>query len=221
MKVFDAVVFDMDGLLLDSERIARSTFLDSCQTFGLDDETELFLSLVGRNSTEGKALLKNGLVGKVSFEDFDRCWDQKYTQKINKYPIPLKEGVVELLDYIKAARVPMAVATSTQSQRAKEHLRKSGILTYFEMIIGGEMVSNGKPSPDIYLKTVNAFTSNPQNCLALEDSENGVIAAHRAGLRVIQIPDLVEPSKELKELNHMIFDSLNDVKAYLSNGSFE
>jgi len=212
MKHFEAVIFDMDGLLLDSEKIALDTFLHACHAFELDDETDLFMSLVGTNQKLGTEILKKGLGSRVDVEMFIQVWEGKYEERTAIQLVPVKAGVLELLNHLKLIEVPAVVATSTQTERAERKLRNSKILSFFEFIVGGDQVIRSKPDPEIYLKAAEYLKVDPQKCLALEDSENGVISAFKAGCTVIQIPDLVKPSNELKQLGHRILDSLNDVR---------
>jgi HAD superfamily hydrolase (TIGR01509 family) len=214
MNRFDAVICDMDGLLLDSERIALDTFLETCEQVGLGDETDLFIRLIGTNAQQGRRILREGLEGKTEHEVFDRKWKETYDEVTRSEPIPLKDGVIELLDHVKSLDLPMAVATSTGTDRAEEKLRHSGILAYFSLIVGGDRVVRSKPNPDIYVKAAECLNVDPRKCLALEDSENGVKSALEAGLTVIQIPDLVEPSQDMGQLGHIILDSLKDVPCF-------
>ena len=201
---FEAAIFDMDGLLLDSERLALVAFDEALEEVGLEPDRNLFLKTIGTNAASCKEILRNGLEGKTDADEFGRLWFQIYNKKVSGSPIPLKDGVITLLDHVSKIGLPAAVATSTESSMAKKKLERSGILEYFEIIVGGERVKNGKPDPEIYLVAANDLAVNPKNCLGLEDSENGVKSAVSAGLTVIQIPDLAQPSKELKSLGHII-----------------
>lgn len=216
MKRFDAAIFDMDGLLLDSERIARVAFVQACEHFALGDQNDLFLRCIGTNDALGAAVLREGLRGKADPLEFGRVWDARYADALAARPVPLKRGVVELLADLRAERIPCAVATSTSSGRAREKLCRAGIVESFDIVVGGDQVRESKPRPDIYLAAAAALDVKPDRCLALEDSENGVRAALAAGMRVIQIPDLVEPSAELRALGHDILESLHEVRRWLS-----
>ena len=214
MKNFSAVIFDMDGLILDTERLAFEAFQTTSSRFGLDDLSELFKQCIGTNDELGKSILKDGLDGVADYKEFGLAWMREYKRITLERPIPLKHGVEELLPYIESIEVPMAVATSTQALRAKEKLEDAGLLDYFKFIIGGDQVERGKPHPEIYLKAASALASAPSKCLALEDSANGVKAAVAAGMTVVQIPDLVPPSDELLLLGHIVLSSLADVPKY-------
>ena len=173
MKRFDAAIFDMDGLLLDSETIALAAFLETCRQFDLGDETETFMRCVGTNGALGERVLKEALEGKADHLEFGRVWDERYAAAISGKAVPLKHGVIELLEDLKAAGIRCAVATSTSSARAREKLRHAAILDNFEAVVGGDQVENSKPHPEIYLEAAAALGVPPEKCLALEDSENG------------------------------------------------
>ncbi len=212
MRKFEAVIFDMDGLLLDTERIALSAFHETCKRFGLENQTDLFMQCIGTNSQRAEAVLKDGLKGKPNHTEFLSAWDATYLQRTCNTVIPLKNGAKELLAHLADMNLPIAVATSTKSNRAMQKLRDAGILPNFKAIVGGDQVKNSKPHPDIYLKAADVLGVVPEKCLALEDSDNGVRSALSAGMTVIQVPDLVEPTAVLRSLGHTIMDSLHDVR---------
>ncbi len=214
MKHFSAVIFDMDGLLLDTERLSFEVFQTLCNDLNLGDLSDLFRQCIGTTAEQETAILKKGLAGITDYEDFILAWHQGYKKRINAAPIPLKQGVEEVLEYLQAIKMPLAIATSTRTDSAKEKLKSSNILQYFDIIIGGDQVKNSKPNPEIYLKAAMQIGVNPTQCLAFEDSDNGVKAALSAGITVVQIPDLVEPSQELKKLGHIILPQITDVLDY-------
>ncbi|MCP4075406.1 MAG: HAD family phosphatase [Gammaproteobacteria bacterium] len=217
MNHFEAIIFDMDGLLLDSEIIGLKTFQQTCEEFNLEDKTDLFIQCIGTNSEATKNILSNGLGLEVDFVTFWGICRSKYHAETKTKAIPLKQGVIDLLQHIKSLQLPVAVATSTHTEFALTKLGNAGIVDFFDMVIGGEQVRNSKPKPDIYLKAVEQLNVEPSNCLALEDSENGVKSALAAGLTVIQIPDLVTPSCIIEQNHHIILDSLSEVPDYQFN----
>ena len=208
---FAAVIFDMDGLLLDSEVIARDTFFDACRHFGLDLDLDLFIRCVGSNAQQTSRILADGLRGRIDSSDFDRVWSEEYSRAVTANPIPLKEGVEEIIDHVQGAGVPMAVATSSAGAESRGKLRRAGILDAFRLIVGGDQTERSKPEPDIFLKAATDLDVDPTRCLAIEDSENGVRAAVAAGMTVVQVPDLVPISPALTGLGHYVVDSLLDV----------
>ncbi|HYH43865.1 MAG TPA: HAD family phosphatase [Burkholderiales bacterium] len=211
---FAAVIFDMDGLLLDSERLALEAFNAACAHFGLGDHAEVFMRCIGTNEAMGAEVLREGLQDKVDHRDFNRIWQARYLEATTGTAIALKAGVLELLDHLREAGVPAAVATSTSTARATHKLGNAGILDRFELVVGGDQVERSKPHPDIFVAAARRLGVPPEKCLALEDSDNGVRAALRAGMTVIQVPDLMPPSPALRMLGHIVLDSLHDVRQY-------
>jgi len=216
MKIsdFEALIFDMDGLLLDSERLSLMTFFETCERFKLPKDAALFKQCIGTNSQAMERILKKGLNPKVKYEDFYNFWNDRYRALTENKKIPLKPCVTSFLEKVQALKIPMCIATSTKTDFAIAKLKKSNIFQYFEFIVGGDQVQRSKPHPDIYQRAVEKIGARSANSLALEDSENGVKSALAAGLTVVQIPDLVAPSDELRKMGHIIIDSLEEVYDY-------
>ena len=215
---FQAVIFDLDGLLLDSERIALDAFNETCRHFDIEDLNGLFLKCVGTSQALGEKILMEGLPSHIDFSSFSSTWYENYKARIRNNPVPLKDGALDLLEYLSSRQVSSAVATSSKTERAVEKLRDAGILHFFKVVVGGDQVQRSKPAPDTFLRAAELMAVDPGKCLALEDSENGVRSAVAAGMTVIQIPDLVPPSRSLIELGHTIAGSLNDVRIWLGDG---
>lgn len=214
LKEFEAVIFDMDGLLIDSEKIAFEAFSEICAQFSLGDQSALFYKCIGTNRAAGEQVIKDGFEGMVNYIEFLAAWDTLYIARTTNTKIPLKAGAQELLEHIASLELPIGVATSSSTRRATQKLGDGGIFQYFTTIVGGEQVAKSKPHPDIFLKAAALLGARAEKCLALEDSENGVKAAVGAGMVTIQVPDLVEPSSELQSLGHIILTSLAHVKSY-------
>lgn len=214
MKNFKAAIFDMDGLLLDSEQLALQAFEIGCEQFGLDDQTELFMRFVGTNAEKGNAEMKQALDGLIDVDNFIKTWRGIYADWIAKKPVPLKAGVKEVLTHLNLLNIPIAVATSTKTAAAKKKLKMAGIFDYFDVVIGGDQVSHSKPNPDIFLKAAATLSFEPSRCIAFEDSPNGVRSAVAAGMTVVQIPDMIKPDSALLSLGHSVFDTLSDVLTY-------
>ena len=204
----------MDGLLLDSEKLALDAFQATCSRFCLGDLTDVFKQCIGTNPELSNLILKNGLQGIMDYKEFGLEWDNTYTRLTLEKSVPLKKGAESLLEHFKFTSIPMAVATSTRTDRARAKLSDSGILHFFDMVIGGDQVSNSKPHPEIYMKAAYGLSTEPSKCLAFEDSPNGVKSAVAAGLTVIQIPDLVQPDEDLLKMGHIVLSSLADVRDY-------
>ena len=214
MNRFEAVIFDMDGLLLDSERLELQAFNLACDQFELGAQVKVFERCVGANSELRDRTLKEGFEGAVDFRKFRDVWEAEYAIITHKRVIPLKAGAIDLLNAMRSKGMPVAVATSSSSDHAHSKLKSSGIYHYFDSIVGGDQVSESKPSPEIYLKAAQELGVLPVYCMALEDSPNGVRAAVSAGMTVVQIPDLVQPDEELLKLGHIVLGSLAAVLSY-------
>lgn len=213
---YAAVIFDMDGLLIDSERIAFEAFIEACTCFDFEADPSVYLRCIGSNAARTREILLEGYGESFPAEKIERYWTEIYMKAAYDKPVPLKKGVNRLLRYLQEAALPMAVATSTAYGIAERKLTNAGIIEYFQLITGGDQVSKSKPDPEIYLLAAQRLGVAPGRCLALEDSDNGVRAAYAAGMDVVQVPDLVKPSESLLHLNHLIVDSLEEVPALIS-----
>ena len=213
-----AVIFDMDGLLLDSERVALSTFVDACREFGFDPDVEVYYKCIGGNALRTKEILIHGYGQSFPFDSIDKLWHAKYEREAGSRPFPLKPGALQLLRFLEAAHTRRAVVTSTRRESAVRKLSNAGLVSFFEFIVGGDDIGKSKPDPEIYLAACRRLEELPRRCLALEDSDNGVLSACSAGLMVIQVPDLLQPSPEARALGHRIVTSLEDVEKLLRNG---
>jgi HAD superfamily hydrolase (TIGR01509 family) len=208
---FSAAIFDMDGLLLDSEPLAKQAFDTTCQQYGLGDLSELFMQFVGTHKDAGNAIIKHALNDSIDVDVFNRAWRGLYSEWVQDKAVPVKPGVIEVLDFYQSQQIPMAVATSSQTDIANHKLKKAGIIDYFELIIGGDQVIKSKPQPDIFLKAAASLSCQPETCVAFEDSPNGVKSAVSAGMTVVQVPDLLAPDTELLALNHTVLKCISDV----------
>ncbi len=200
----------MDGLLLDTERIGMNCFIEAGRIVGYPVKLAVYHSCIGANRASTKKLMINGHDHDFPFEEIDKIWRDLYAQQILDYPIPIKPGVETLLNEIVTSGSPIALATSTAYELAKFKLRNSGLIDYFDYIVGGDQVVNAKPDPEIYVHAAAKLKVLNSNCIAFEDSENGVRAALSAKINVIQVPDIVQPSADLVAMGHRIIESLSD-----------
>ncbi|MCI4660527.1 MAG: HAD family phosphatase [Neomegalonema sp.] len=206
---FEAVIFDLDGTLLDTERLAGLAFEQTCAAFDLPHERALFESLLGLNRVAGRSRLDEGLAGRVGVETFEAHWDAA-CEALYQKGIPTKPGAHDLLGSLQARQIPLALATSSRKHKAIPKLETSAMMTVFGAMAFGDEVENSKPAPDVFLLAAERLGVNPAACVAFEDSENGVRSAHAAGMLVVQVPDLLAPSDAIRELAHVIADSLHD-----------
>ena len=214
---YQAAIFDMDGLLLDTERVCMRIFQEACDVQKLPFYEDIYLSIIGRNAIGIETIFR-----KAYGNDFERLhaeWRIRYNAVVKHQAIPLKAGVIELLDWLKAQNIPVAVATSTEKEVATIKLNLAGINHYFANLTTGCEVNNGKPDPEIYLLAARRLNVEPTKCLAFEDSNNGVRAAVSANMATYQIPDLVAPCDEIRQLGHVIVPSLHDVLRQLEHSN--
>lgn len=216
---FQAAIFDMDGLLLDTERVCLTIFEQACHAVGVPFLKEVYLSAIGRNAAGIEQALRAGYGPELDYPVLHTEWRKRYDAVVKHQAIPVKEGVIELLQWLKANRVPTAVATSTQKDVAQIKLRLSGLEQYFDSFTTGCEVTHGKPDPEIYLLAAQRLGAEPTQCLAFEDSNNGVRSAVSANMITYQIPDLVEPSEEVLALGHQVLPSLHHVLTALKNSN--
>lgn len=211
-----AVVFDLDGLMVDTERIALECWIESARTFGWEITRETCLALVGIDSRESRQVLLDRMGGNFPMSEVSARGRVRYLERLRGEGVQVKPGLVELLDWLAARAVPVAVATSTQQELALEKLALAGLRERFETIVGGDQVPRGKPAPDVYREAIARIGAEPAHCIALEDSEIGLRAAHAAGATCIVVPDLMPPSPAYEPLAHAIVPSLREARELLA-----
>jgi HAD superfamily hydrolase (TIGR01509 family) len=213
-RPIQAAVFDMDGLLFDSERVLFEVMVATAPKFGVEVDRELFLSLIGLRLIESSALLKARFGPDFPLTDFISAVGQG-GREMNAAGVALKAGVVELLDHLDALGLPAAIATSSAPAMVERNLGQHGLLGRFKTTVARGDYENGKPSPDPFLRAAERLGVPPENCLALEDSHNGVRAAHAAGMMTVMVPDMLEATEEMRRLTVYVDESLHVVRGRL------
>ena len=210
--MYAAALFDMDGLLLDTERVYLRTFLQAAEDlkFPFPDQLDgIFRSMVGLRAKDSGQIMERMLGPHVDLDDFNTAWS-RHTSAALRGEMPLRPMVMETLMRVSEVGIPCAVATSTRTSFAIDHLERAGIAKFFQTVIGGEQVNKGKPDPEIYLRAAEALGVDIEVCAAFEDSNTGIRAAVTSGARAVQIPDMVDPTDEVKALGHLIAPTLLD-----------
>jgi HAD superfamily hydrolase (TIGR01509 family) len=195
----DAVLLDMDGTLLDTERVHLESLIAALTTCGYtDDIAALCHAMIGIPGPECEIMLRDHFGEDFPFAEIDRVFDIK-RDEIIKAGMPLKPGAVELLDALQAAGYPMAVVTSSSRRTADKYLALAGIRERFQAILTRDDVARGKPDPELYLLAASRLGVRPECCLAIEDSNPGVASAHGAGAITVMVPDIVPPTEATRE----------------------
>jgi len=212
-RALHAVIFDMDGLLIDTEKPVRQATLAAARAVGRPMDDGFYAGIVGTPWPETWAMLSAHLGDADRYNRFRRVFDSHIQPLLAE--VRLMAGVVELLDHLDAAGMPMAVCTSTGRDKAHHHLQRVGILHRFRQVVTCDDVSRGKPDPEPYRLAAGRLGVDPAHCLALEDSYNGIRAAHAAGMMAVMIPDILPPTAEMGELALHILDDLHAVRTLL------
>lgn len=211
-----AFLFDMDGLLLDTEQVALDSFLDVAvpRGRGRDDASAFFLTLVGTSTqiTHDRLIEYLGTVSAAKM--FAKEWRVTFQARLGQR-VPIKMHVQEALTHLSDQGQRLAVVTSTHGDQARHHLERAGLLTFFERVTGGDEVSANKPDPAPYIETAAAMGVAPEACFAFEDSDRGITAAVRAGCRAVQIPDLRPLDQPLPDLGQLVAANMRDAMALL------
>ncbi|MFV1922072.1 MAG: HAD family hydrolase [Methylotenera sp.] len=206
-----AAIFDMDGLLIDSERIIMQACIQAAKEIGIVYTQTEFVDLIGRASADSSRMMAEQLGGLENLSRVGERVDAILAQ--HNHVFPLKPGVKPLLEYYKRQNIVCSVASSSSHQHIQHRLSHVNVLDYFRHTTSGQEVSKGKPNPDIYLLAIEKLGFTAKDCIAFEDSEQGARAAIAAGLKVIVVPDLKEPSQFVEENSFKVLDSLNHALA--------
>lgn len=212
-----AVIFDMDGLMFDTERLAFDGWKEVGTKAGYDMTDEIIQASVGRTMIDTGKIMRQHFGEAFPYEELRKQKLEYSRNYIKQNGMPIKTGLIKLLDFLNEKRIKTAVATSTERCRAEENLVSCSILDRFNCIVCGDEVERGKPEPDIFLLAAKKLHRLPAECIVLEDSINGIKAAYKAGMKPIMIPDLIEPTEEIRELTHEIFESLGCVVEYIED----
>lgn len=209
-----AVVFDMDGVLFDTERLCQDSWIEVANRRGLPGMEIIFPKCIGRNANDSRQIVLEAYGADFDYEVFRREASDWFWKYLEENGLPVKEGVRELLNWLKEQGWRIGLASSTRRSSVISHLEQAGIKDFFEEIITGDMVEHSKPLPDIYLLACRKLMVDPAETYAIEDSPNGIRSAYRAGMKPIMVPDLLSPDGEMEQLSTCIFPGLLDVLDY-------
>ncbi|MCG2841412.1 HAD family phosphatase [Sandaracinobacter sp. RS1-74] len=209
-----AIVFDMDGLLLDTERLTVDAMEMEAAARGLVVRDGLFLSLVGIDETGSRRLLAEAFGSGFSYEDFRTGYRGRVREQV-RTGMPMRPGARAMVEAAKAAGMPLAVATSSWLAQAGPHLEQAGVRPLLDALVTRDDVANPKPAPEPYLLAAARLGVEPAEVLALEDSHSGVRSAAAAGMAVVMVPDLLPATGEMRRLARAVADDLHQVRGWL------
>jgi HAD superfamily hydrolase (TIGR01509 family) len=210
-----AVIFDMDGLMLDTERIYRRSWAQAMADTGYALTDQFYFRIMGKTLTDIRAIFRNEFGSFIPIEAIIEPKQQHVENVFADEGIPVKAGLMDFLDWIDRWKLPKAVASSTARRMVEDILARAELAHRFEAIVGGDDVLKSKPAPDLFLAAAERLGVPASGCIVLEDSQAGIQAAHAAGMFPILIPDLLVPSEEMKNLSRAVLPSLKDACEYL------
>ena len=217
MKGYDAVLFDMDGVIFDSEQLYMRCWEELQDEFDVPGIRDVLIRCIGVNSRRTREIFMEAYGPDFPYDEAMAASFRKWKELLVDGKLPLKPGAERLLSALHEAGVPIAIASSTRTDVVKKELQDVGLLRYFDAIIGGDQVTASKPEPDIFLRAMEVLGRQlkPENCFVIEDSFNGIRAAHAAGMRPIMVPDLLQPTDEIRGMAEQVLPDLYAVKTYL------
>ena len=216
-NVIKAVIFDMDGTLFDTERIYVNAWRCAGRELNFAPIEEAIAACTGRNAKDTRRYFEDNFADLISYDAFMAARTRYYDAEIEKRGVPLMPGVIELLDYLKASGIRIALATATRTVRTEENLQRTGIGHYFDVLITGDMVEQGKPHPETFLLAAERLGLAPSDCMGVEDSFNGVRAIRAAGMYTVMVPDTVLPTPEIEALLDAKCKTLHEVIPLIEN----
>lgn len=210
--MISAVIFDMDGLMLDTERLFIESWDWAGEQLGVGPFGHLGYQTLGMTSESERIAIDEAFGGRITLEQVNVLRKEYFRNYFAEHGIPVKPGLFELLKWLKEQGIRTSVATSTPAESALSELKEAGILPYFDEAVCGDMIARSKPAPDIFLAAAAKLGIAPENCMVLEDSLNGIRAAFAAGMTSVMVPDLVQPDDEIRGKYSYCVESLHDVR---------
>ena len=204
------VIFDMDGLMLDTEKLYTRFWKKAAEYYGFEMTDEHILGIRSMAAKFACTNLKEILGDSFDYYAVREKRRELMDEYIAAHGVEKKQGLDDLLKELSKRSIKLAVATATNRERTEKYLRQTEVIDYFDVIVTGDMIQNGKPAPDIYQTAAKALGLDCTDCIALEDSPNGILSAYRAGCKPVMIPDLSQPDQDTKALLYQCFPSLSD-----------
>ena len=213
---YKAVIFDMDGVIFDSERLVLEGWQEIAAKFGIKGMEEVLPRCLGVNAQATREIFREYYGQDFPYDEYKKEASALFHSRYGNGKLPLKPGVKELLSYLKENGYLVGLASSTRQAIVEQEIRDAGLMPYFDNLVCGDMLKRSKPEPDIYLKACENLDVEPRMAVAVEDSYNGIRSAKRAGMVPVMVPDMVQPDEEMRSLAHKICKDLFEVKNWIS-----
>lgn len=212
---YEAVVFDMDGVIFDSEQAVIDCWKEIAKKYNIVGIEEACRKCLGTNYQRTCEIMKETYGPDFPYEEYKKENSKLFHERYDGGRLPMKPGIREILEYLKKSGKKIALASSTRKEVVEAELRDAGLLSYFDALVCGDMVSRSKPFPDIYLKACECIGVEPAKTFAIEDSFHGIHSAYDGNLRPIMVPDLLQPTMEIKNLCYAVLPDLYEVIKFL------
>ncbi|MEE0913298.1 MAG: HAD family phosphatase [Ruminococcus sp.] len=201
-------VFDMDGLMFDSERLVYENWQKIMDEEGYDYNLDIFKKTIGLRTDEAEQYYISLYGENFDYAPLKQRSRELFFSRIATEGVPIKKGLFELLDFLKENNIKIALATSTSTDSATKMIKTAGVYDYFDALVCGDDVTNGKPHPEVFLKAAEKLGLKPVDCIAYEDSINGIKSAHSAEMTTVMVPDYLQPTDEIKPMIDCLCDDL-------------
>ena len=214
--MINGAVFDMDGLMFDSERLVYETWQMMMDELGFEYNLDIFKNTIGLR-TDLTESYYNSLYGeRFCYKPLKQRSREIFLKRVSEEGVPIKKGLVELLEFLKSNNLKIAVATSTSAQTAHKIIKMAGVYDYFDAFVCGDDVKNGKPHPEVFLTAAEKLSLPPTECVAFEDSINGIKSAYSAGMTTVMVPDYLQPTQEIIPMINCLCNDLSQAIEFIS-----
>ena len=212
---YQAVVFDMDGVIFDTERLVIEFWKEVAKKHNIPNVEHTCIQCLGTNRVRTREIFLENYGADFPFDPYRAEVTELFNTHYKGVPLPTKPGVRELLSYLQEQDIKVGLASSTAQHLVRDEIGTAGLLPYFQTLVCGDMVEHSKPAPDIFLKACEILNADPTKSIAIEDSFNGIRSAHCAGMTPIMVPDQVQPTDEIRTLAFHVMPSLLNVLNWL------
>lgn len=210
-------VFDMDGLMFDTEKLVYRVWQRTMDENGYEYSFDIYKKTVGKRTAEVKIFYKELYGERFVYQELREKANVYFYEYVEKEGVPVKKGLLNILKYLKGRGIKISLATSTSSKTALDLLDRTGVTEYFDKFVCGNMVKNGKPHPETFLTAAKELSLKPEECIAFEDSINGIKSAYNAKMKPVMIPDLLEPTEEIKPMIFALCKDLDEAITVIEN----